>query len=135
MDHVHLGAVTQVELLGPRSDDELRQWMERSAIFAIPSTYEGLGLSLQEAQFYGCASVGTRCGGVEDLIQDGDNGLLVEAGNVGQLATGLERLMGDEALRTRLSARGPKSVLEKEMTAERMVAKYEDLYRKILGEG
>jgi glycosyltransferase involved in cell wall biosynthesis len=74
----HARIEKQVELLGPRSDEELRSWLQRAAIFAMPSTYEGLGLSLQEAQFYGCASVGTRCGGVEDLIQDGDNGLLVD---------------------------------------------------------
>jgi glycosyltransferase involved in cell wall biosynthesis len=118
----------QVELLGARSDEELRDWMRRAAIFAMPSTYEGLGLSLQEAQFYGCASVGTRCGGVEDLIQDGDNGLLVDVNDTSQLAGALEKLMADSTLRERFSRRGPESVMEKEMTAEKMVAAYERLY-------
>jgi glycosyltransferase involved in cell wall biosynthesis len=118
----------EIELLGARSDEELRNWMQRAAIFAMPSTYEGLGLSLQEAQFYGCASVGTRCGGVEDLIQDGDNGLLVDVNNTTQLASALEKLMADSALRERFSRRGPQSVMEKEMSAEKMVAAYERLY-------
>src|SRR5882724_2685404 len=91
----------QIELLGPRTDEELRNWLQRAAIFAMPSTYEGLGLSLQEAQFYGCASVGTRCGGVEDLIEDGDNGLLVDVNASNQLAAALEKLMADPALRER----------------------------------
>ena len=118
----------QVELLGSRSDEELRGWLQRVAIFAMPSTYEGLGLSLQEAQFYGCASVGTRCGGVEDLIQDGDNGLLVDVNNPEQLANALQKLMTDSALRERFSRRSPSSVMEKQMTAEQMVQAYERLY-------
>jgi glycosyltransferase involved in cell wall biosynthesis len=123
----------QVKLLGPRSDAELRDWLQRTAIFAIPSTYEGLGLSLQEAQFYGCASVGTRCGGVEDLIQEGDNGLLVDVNNPGQLAEALAKLMSDPALCERFSRRGPESVMEKRMTAEFMVEAYERLYTELAG--
>jgi glycosyltransferase involved in cell wall biosynthesis len=121
----------QVELLGSRSDQELRDWLQKAAIFAIPSTYEGLGLSLQEAQFYGCASVGTRCGGVEDLIQDGDNGLLVDVNNPLQLAHALQKLMTDSALRERFSLRAPASILEKNMIAEKMVEAYERLYEAI----
>lgn len=121
----------QVDLLGSRSDEELRAWLQRAAIFAIPSTYEGLGLSLQEAQFYGCASVGTRCGGVEDLIQDGNNGLLVDVNNPSQLAGALQKLMTDSALRERFSRHAPASVMEKNMTAEKMVQAYERLYAEL----
>jgi glycosyltransferase involved in cell wall biosynthesis len=122
----------QVRLLGSCTDAELVEWLKRSAIFVMPSLQEGLGLSLQEAQFYGCACVGTRCGGVEDLIQDGDNGLLVPVGHPSLLAEALTKLMADAALRQRFSVRGPKSVLEKGMTAEKMVAAYEQIYGEIV---
>jgi glycosyltransferase involved in cell wall biosynthesis len=121
----------QVELLGQRSDDEVRHWLQTAAIFAMPSTYEGLGLSLQEAQFHGCASVGTRCGGVEDLIQDGDNGLLVDVNDSGQLSVALAKLMADPASRERFSRRGQASVVEKHMTAEEMIAAYEKWYAEL----
>jgi glycosyltransferase involved in cell wall biosynthesis len=106
--------------------------MKRAAIFAMPSLHEGLGLSLQEALAKGCACIGSRVGGIPDLIQDGDNGLLVEPGNVDQLAAGLDRMMGDEALRARLSLRAPESILEKEMTVSKMIEKYDKLYQEIL---
>jgi glycosyltransferase involved in cell wall biosynthesis len=125
-------AGVQVQLLGQRTDAELLEWLKQSAIFVMPSLYEGLGLSLQEAQFYGCACVGTRCGGVEDLIQDGDNGLLVPAGQTAPLAEALARLMSDDSLRQRFSIRGPQSVLEKGMTAEKMVAAYERIYAEFI---
>ena len=124
----------QLYLDGPCSDEELRAWFTTSAIFAMPSLYEGLGLSLQEAQFYGCACVGTRCGGVTDLIQDGDNGLLVDAGQVEPLTDALEKLMSDPALRERFSRRGPQSVLEKGMTAGSLVEAYERLYGELLNQ-
>ena len=122
----------QIQFLGPRSDAELREWMEQSAVFAMPSTYEGLGLSLQEAQFCGCACVATRCGGTTDLITDGDNGLLVPVGDAPALAGALGKLLGDAALRERFSRRAPQSVLEKNMTADKMVAAYEQLYAEIV---
>lgn len=122
----------QIQLLGSRSDDELRDWLQQSAIFAMPSVYEGLGLSLQEAQFYGCACVATRCGGTADLITDGENGFLVPVGQPAPLADALEKLMGDEKLRERFSRRATQSVLEKNMTAEKMVESYEQLYTEIM---
>ena len=122
----------QIQLPGACPDAELWEHLKQSAIFVIPSLYEGLGLSLQEAQFYGCACVGTRCGGVENLIEDGDNGLLVPAGEIAPLANALERLMSDATMRERLGRRAPQSVLEKNMTASKMVAAYERLYGELL---
>jgi glycosyltransferase involved in cell wall biosynthesis len=122
----------QIQLLGARSDAELQAWYRQSAIFALPSLYEGLGLSLQEAQFNGCACVATCSGGVADLITDGEDGLLVPAGQPAPLAAALEKLMGDAALRECFSRRAPQSVLEKGMIAPKMVAAYEKLYVEIL---
>jgi glycosyltransferase involved in cell wall biosynthesis len=114
------------------SDDELKQWLQSVEIFAMPSMHEGLGLSLQEALYYGCACIATRIGGIPDLIQDQDNGILVERANVDELASGLARLMADGALRQRFRSRAHDSVVEKEMTAEGMVARYANIYRKVI---
>ncbi|HEY0549943.1 MAG TPA: glycosyltransferase family 4 protein [Verrucomicrobiae bacterium] len=122
----------RILLLGKQSDAEVNRWLRTAAIFAMPSVAEGLGLSLQEALFHGCACVTARAGGTQDLIQNGDNGLSVAPANASALAGALEQLMGDQALRQRFAARGPASILEKGMTAEIMVKKYEDLYAEIL---
>jgi glycosyltransferase involved in cell wall biosynthesis len=124
----------QIQFLGSRNDEEVRGWLQRAAIFAMPSVYEGLGLSLQEAQFYGCACVATRCGGTADLIRDGENGFLTPVGQPAPLADALEKLMSVEKLRERFSRRAPQSVLEKNMTAEKMVEAYERLYAQIMSE-
>jgi len=122
----------QIQLLGARNDQEVCKWMEQSEIFAMPSVQEGLGLSLQEALFRGCACVGSRVGGIPELIEDGVNGLLVPAGNVRELANALERLIEDNHLRRAVSDRGSLSILQKKMTAEEMISRYRALYQEIL---
>ena len=106
--------------------------MRTAAIFAMPSIAEGLGLSLQEALFSGCACVASRIGGIQDLIDHGENGLLVAPGNVAELADALDRLISDEKIRMKFSSQGPKSIIEKGMTAEQMATKYANLYDRIL---
>jgi glycosyltransferase involved in cell wall biosynthesis len=124
----------RILMLGNQSDEEVARWYQRAGIFAMPSVAEGLGLSLQEALYYGCTCVASRAGGIQDLIQHDDNGLLVEPANVSELVTSLERLMADTALRRRLAARARDSILEKGMTAPRMVENYEKLYAQCLAQ-
>jgi glycosyltransferase involved in cell wall biosynthesis len=62
------------------------------------------------------------------LIQHEDNGLLAPPARVPELAAALDRLIRDEPLRHRLGERAPQSVLEKGMTADKMVNRYEKLY-------
>ena len=85
----------RILLLDKCSDPEVKQWLKTAGIFAMPSLAEGLGLSLQEALFNGCACIASAAGGITDLIEPDANGLLVEPGNVDQLTAGLSRLMAD----------------------------------------
>ncbi len=114
------------------SDAELRRWFQSVEIFAMPSLHEGLGLSLQEALYYGCACIASRIGGIPDLIEAEENGILVERANVEELAAGLSRLIRDDAFRARIRSRARESILEKDMTAERMVGRYEKLYAEVM---
>jgi glycosyltransferase involved in cell wall biosynthesis len=121
----------QVHLPGRLSDEEVLHKVRTAAIFAMPSLHEGLGLSLQEALFYGCVAVGSRAGGIPELIDHESNGLLVSAGSVEELSAALDRLMSDEVLRCRLASEARSSILRKGMTAEAMRANYRRLYREV----
>ena len=71
-------------------------------IFAFPSAFEGFPLSLSEAMSAGLPAVGFRsCASVNELIQDGENGLLAEDG-VEAFSRALETLMADQTLRVRM---------------------------------
>ncbi len=114
------------------SDEAIAELMRTSEIFAMPSLHEGLGLSLQEALFRGCACVASNIGGIPELVDNGANGLLVSPGNADELAVALSRLIDDESLRQRLRARAPSSILDKGMSAERMTENYLRTYESIL---
>lgn len=111
---------------------EVTPLMRRAAIYVQAAFKEGLGLSLQEALFHGCAAIGTRAGGIPDLIEDGGNGLLVQPGDADELAAALEKMISDDAFRTRCAAHARPSVLDKGMTVETMVEKYRALYDTML---
>lgn len=71
---------------------------------ALPSATEGLGLVVVEAMSQGLPVVGTRVGGIPELVRDGESGLLVGVHRPDELAAALLRLAGDPALRLRLAA-------------------------------
>ena len=126
------GMASRVMLMNECTNAEVAGWLQRAAIFAMPSLAEGLGLSLQEAMFNGCACIASAVGGMRDLIQHGANGLLAGARNVADLAGGLRKLMADEPLRLRLGERAAASIVERGMLAETMVKNYERLYEGVL---
>ena len=80
------------------------------AIFAFPSTFEGLPLVILEAAAAGLAIVTTSVCGMKDTIQDGKTGILVPVGNPNLLTSALDRLVTDPDLATRLGRAARESV-------------------------
>lgn len=117
----------RIELAKPTNAIELEYLS--SEIFAIPSLYESFGLVTAEAMAHGVPTIGFKsCPGTNELIIDGQNGLLVEGEDrVTAFERGLEEMIADEALRNRLGRAGPQSV--KNFNVETIVQKWEDLLR------
>jgi len=86
-----------------------------STITVLPTkgNAEGLGLSLVEALLAGCAVVGTPAGGIPEVVQDEETGLLFRDGDSEDLAAKLMRLLGDPTLRARLQECGEARVRER----------------------
>lgn len=112
--------------------DDAFNFMNRAGIYVQPSFAEALGLALQEAMFCGCPSIGTRIGGIPELITDGKTGLLVDAGKPDLLAKALDMLITDSALREKLGRAGAASIIDRGMTQEQMVANHLQLYESLL---
>jgi len=95
------------------------------------SRNEGTPVSLIEACAAGRAVVGTRVGGIPDIIASGVNGLLVPSGDSAALAGAIVELVDDPDRRRLMGVAGQRSVRER-YSADRMVKELKDLYRKLL---
>lgn len=83
----------------------------KSSIFVLSSRYEGLPLVLIEAMGAGLPVVSFSCPcGPKDMIDEGQNGLLVENGNVQQLADRLLYLINNESVRKSMGVKAAESV-------------------------
>jgi glycosyltransferase involved in cell wall biosynthesis len=101
-----LGVSNRIEFAGLVGQDEALELYHHADVFCLPSLAEGLPTVLIEAMACGVAVVSTRIDGVPELISDGEDGLLCEAGDPGALAAALQRLVGDPAERERLGRAG-----------------------------
>ncbi len=106
-------------------------WYRRIDVFVLPSTNESFSNSLMEAMACGCAVLASRVGGNPELVADGENGLLFDAGDVSNLANELESVLGDPALRHRLSAAATKTI-EEGYTRDRSARRFGELYARLL---
>ena len=76
--------------------------LDASTLLVLPSRREGMGRVIVEAFCRGRPVVGTRSGGIPDLVEDGVNGVLVPPDDPTALADALGRVLGDRALAERL---------------------------------
>ncbi|MCL4233836.1 MAG: glycosyltransferase family 4 protein [Deltaproteobacteria bacterium] len=122
---------SRVEFTGECTHADALDAMRRAQIAAIPSRREGFSLACLEAMAAGSAIVATRCGGPEELLGDGECGLLVPTDDPAALADALGRLLADGALRARLcSAARDRAALVYDR--ERVADELERLYRRAL---
>lgn len=102
------GISHSVHLVGHREDVELG--LAGMDCFVLPSLNEGMGRALIEAMAAGLPVIASRVGGVPALIQDGQNGLLVPAGNSAVLANALRMVLHDPAWAEALGANAMQSI-------------------------
>lgn len=87
-------AVPNAEYVGFKSGDELKNLISRAACSVCGSEiYENCPYSVIESQMYGTPVIGSRMGGIPELIKDGETGLLFEAGNADELEEKLRFLL------------------------------------------
>lgn len=120
------GMEDRIELCGPTADPVAA--IRESEIYVQPSLLEGLGLSLQEAMFHGRPCIGSKVGGIPELIDHGQNGLLVPPNDSDKLADTLSLLMGERARRERFAAEARSAIPAKGMTKAAMLDAYGKLY-------
>lgn len=124
-----LGLEGAVSLLGFRND--IPDLMRAADLYLLSSLDEGFSLTTVQAMATGLPVIATRCGGPEEIIQDGE-GLLVEVGSAAALADALTVLAANPHSREQMAASARRAAVERFCVGE-MVARYAALYRELVG--
>jgi glycosyltransferase involved in cell wall biosynthesis len=118
-----LGLEEKITFFGGLRGDALHDRYRLCNVFVMPSKtmkddVEGFGTVFLEAGLAGKPSVGTRSGGIPEAILDGETGILVEEGDVQELASAIKRILADANLGLRLGV-GARTRVLSEFTWEK----------------
>lgn len=105
---------------------DVRELLQASDVFVLPSESEAFGISLIEAMATGLAVVSSDAGGLSDIVSDGMDGLRFPSGDGSRLRHALRRLHADAALREKLGSAARESAVARYST-EMVVERYEEV--------
>ena len=118
-----------MHLLGKR--DDVARCLAASDIFVMASRWEGNPLAVMEAMASGLPVVGTAVGGVPDLVESGQHGILVPPGEPAALAGAMEFLCRNPETRRSMGA-AARERANRQFSLPQMVGAYDALYRTAL---
>jgi len=127
------GLEGRVEVPGPIAEEAKDAAFRAADIYVLPSHVEGMPVGLLEAMSYGLPCVVTPVGGIASVVQDGVNGLLVPPRDSAALASAIEQLVEDPALRRRLGTAARETITRRFNWVTR-AQEFIDLYSTVLAE-
>lgn len=130
-----LGISSCVIFAGKVEDDVLPQYYASCDLAVLPSkdSSEGFGLVLLEAMACGKPVIGSRVGGIPEVIQHGRNGLIVDANELDQLAGAMNEMLADKEKRIAMGSAGRKFAESRDWSA--VAEKVEKVYMEALSHG
>ena len=111
--HPQLARSGRVIFHGSVSDERLRGFYKVADLVVAPSRFESFGLVHLEAMMFGKAVIGSAIGGMQEVIADGETGLLAQPGDAASLRAAIDRLAEDASLRARLGQAGRQRYLDR----------------------
>ena len=111
--------------------EEAPEFLTALDVFVFPSSMEAQGIALLEAMSVGLPSVCTHVGGIPEMIEDEQSGLLFPRGDAEAFTRKLRRLLLDPGLRQRLGEKA-RQICTSEFSEDSMIRKTEVLYESLL---
>lgn len=127
-----LNATDNIKFLGFIENKKLPKYYCAADIFVRPSLQEGFGISFIEAMACNIPVIGSKTGGIVDIINDKVDGVLVQPGDVDDLYNKIKLLIENEDLRKEIARNGYKKAIENygwEIIGDKILK----LYKKIVG--
>jgi glycosyltransferase involved in cell wall biosynthesis len=123
-----LGVADRLSITGMCTD--VPAWLSCFDIFVLPTMWEGMGRVFLEAQAAGIPVIGTKVGGVPDVVRDGETGILIQPNDVKTLAETIELLITNSELRRQMGIAAAQFASSEQFQVEFMVRKIEEVYEQ-----
>ena len=108
----HLGIEDRVVFVGPLDRPSLLREYAAADVFVLPSLFDSFPIALLEAMAAGLPVVATRVGGVSEVVEDGQTGILVEPRDAAALAQAIDALATGDAGRRGMGRAGRERSLQ-----------------------
>jgi N-acetyl-alpha-D-glucosaminyl L-malate synthase BshA len=124
------GIEPMVRFLGKQ--DNIEELISIADLMLLPSETESFGLVALEAMACEVPVVASNVGGLPEVVTDGVEGFLVEPRNVAEMAKRSIAILGRESYRREMGKRAREKAQD-QFSSEKIIASYENYYRKVLG--
>ncbi len=129
-------SLKNVEFKGWVSGQEKTKILKESEIFFLPSYQEGIPMALLEAMSYGLPIISTRVGGIPEVVREGENGYLLQPGDINGFVKRIRSLLGDQERKESFGKRSRSLAerFEKELISKEHLKLYESLLGRVRNE-
>ena len=124
-----LGVSGAIDFMGKQ--DHVERLIRKAHVLLMPSEMESFGLAALEAMACGVVPVGTRVGGVPELISDGTDGYLEAVGDVANLSARATDLLANSALHAKMATAARATAVGR-FSTDSLIPKYEQYYEQVL---
>ncbi|MCM0647440.1 glycosyltransferase [Clostridium swellfunianum] len=128
-----LGIEDSVELLGQMPHEKVMSYMEICTLFVLPSWKEGFGVVYVEAMAHGKAVIGCKEEGIQDIINNWENGVLVNKKDIEDLTKSITVLLDNNKLRGNIEENAKKTVFDN-LQWENNAEKYFKIYNELIND-
>ncbi|MEM3697188.1 MAG: glycosyltransferase family 4 protein [Candidatus Bathyarchaeia archaeon] len=121
----------KVTYLGPKRPEEILEYYQTASIVVVPSLSESFGNVVLEALACETPVIASKVGGIPEIINTGESGILVPPGDYTKLAEAIESLLNDGHVREKIGKEGRRLMVEK-FSFESVVKKILDIYNELM---
>jgi glycosyltransferase involved in cell wall biosynthesis len=121
----------KISYLGAMEQSEIVKWYQKASLFILPSFVEGFPVTVLEALSCGTPVVATNVGGIPEVIQNNETGILIPPSNPVSLAKAIDHLLENEDIRLEMTRRGRENV-QKQYSLENACKKLRLIYKQLL---
>ena len=127
-----LGLSEYVSLINGLPHDEALNQLSKSDIFLLPSLEEGISNAVLEAMALGIPVISTDCGGMDEIINNGENGFLVPVRNVDSMAGAIRNFRVLDKENKRNIIRNARETITRNHLVSHQIDQFKNFYSKII---